>query len=203
VFTDPPYDAQTHKYNRSTAGGGELVKGLPFPGLSPEALRVSLCELGRVSDRWVIATLPLSEAVSLQTDPPSGLRVLRVGVWLKTDPMPQLTGDRPAHGWDAIVYMHRVDTAPRWSGGGKHGNYVSKLDRSSGHPTPKPVPMLADWCRRFTEPGDLILDPYAGGAPTLIAARQTGRRAIGIELDAEYCASAAKRLAAAPLFADL
>jgi site-specific DNA-methyltransferase (adenine-specific) len=46
----------------------------------------------------------------------------------------------------------------------------------------------------FTKPGDLIIDPYAGSCSTLIAARASGRYAVGIELDASYIGPAIARL---------
>jgi site-specific DNA-methyltransferase (adenine-specific) len=46
----------------------------------------------------------------------------------------------------------------------------------------------------FTKPGDTILDPYAGSGSTLIAARNLGRKAIGVEIEAGYVAVAESRL---------
>ena len=49
--------------------------------------------------------------------------------------------------------------------------------------------------RRFSLPGDTILDPFAGSGTTGVAALLEGRRFIGVELDPTYHAIAARRLA--------
>jgi site-specific DNA-methyltransferase (adenine-specific) len=54
------------------------------------------------------------------------------------------------------------------------------------HPTQKPVVALAPLVRSFTLPGELVLDPFAGSGSSCAAALLTGRRYIGVELDAEY-----------------
>jgi DNA modification methylase len=67
------------------------------------------------------------------------------------------------------------------------------------HPAEKSVNVarqLVEWC---SDPGDIILDPFAGGGTSLIAAKQSGRKAIGIELEERYCEVIAKRLQQAQL----
>ncbi|MDH2240298.1 DNA methyltransferase [Pigmentiphaga sp. GD03639] len=62
------------------------------------------------------------------------------------------------------------------------------------HPTQKPVECLATLIETFCAPHGIVLDPFAGSGSTCIAARQTGRRFLGIELDATYHAAATARL---------
>lgn len=64
------------------------------------------------------------------------------------------------------------------------------------HPHQKPVPLCERLILNSTQPGDMVLDPFAGSGTTLIAALNTGRRAIGIEKDAAIFATASSRIAA-------
>ena len=63
------------------------------------------------------------------------------------------------------------------------------------HPSPKPIEYIMCVLSRFSTEGDSILDPFLGSGMTLVAAKQLGRKAIGIELEERYCEIAAKRLA--------
>jgi site-specific DNA-methyltransferase (adenine-specific) len=63
------------------------------------------------------------------------------------------------------------------------------------HPTQKPLKLMRVLVEMLSEPEQTILDPYCGTGTTLRAAKDLGRKAIGIEIEERYCEIAAKRLA--------
>ena len=65
---------------------------------------------------------------------------------------------------------------------------------SNGHPCPKPDGWMRWIVGLASAAGDLILDPFAGSGSTLVAAKNLGRRAVGIEIEERYCEIAARRL---------
>lgn len=195
VITDPPYSDRTHGMAKTNKGRGHGVKAVTFASITEEDLTATLAACGRVTRRWVIATLDYRHAFRVDQEPPEGLRTLRVGVWVKPNPMPQISADRPGQGWEAIAFMHRADVKPSWHGGGRAGVWTHPVVQNEGHPTAKPLPMVGDWVRLFTDPGDAVLDPFAGSGTTLRAAIDNGRKAIGCEIDERYCELIVKRLA--------
>lgn len=74
-------------------------------------------------------------------------------------------------------------TVPFWS-----------MPENTDHPTQKPEKLLAKLILAGTNPGDLILDPFAGSGTTAVTAKKLGRDFVAIESDENYCLLAAKRL---------
>lgn len=70
--------------------------------------------------------------------------------------------------------------------------YAPTVVQGNGHPCPKPLPLFTALASMASE---TILDPFMGSGTTLRAAKDLGRRAIGIEIEERYCEIAARRLA--------
>ena len=68
------------------------------------------------------------------------------------------------------------------------------------HPWEKPLSLIDRLVRIYSNSGDTILDPFMGSGTTLVAAKQLGRKVIGIEIEERYCEIAAKRLSQRVMF---
>lgn len=67
--------------------------------------------------------------------------------------------------------------------------------RSLGHPAPFPDALARDHIATWSNPGDLVLDPFSGSGTTAKAAKTLGRPFIGLEVNPEYCRIAEQRIA--------
>jgi DNA modification methylase len=72
---------------------------------------------------------------------------------------------------------------------------LQQLPEHRWHPTQKPLPVMRWTVGLLPETARVVLDPYMGSGTTLRAAKDLGRRAIGIEIEERYCEIAAKRCA--------
>ena len=95
--------------------------------------------------------------------------------------------------WEAVFYGmkgRRPLNGPRPRTVMRH-DWSAALDPV--HPTVKPVGLLARLIGHSTHPDETVIDPFMGSGTTLAAAKNLGRKAIGIEIEERYCEIAAER----------
>lgn len=73
-------------------------------------------------------------------------------------------------------------------------NKVKAVTPNGSHPLPKPRALMKALVQRLSGEESLVCDPFSGSGTTLVAAKDLGRKAIGIEIEEKYCEIAAKRL---------
>ena len=205
VISDPPYHARAMKNARSN---GETMKqrrdgvvyDFKYAALDEATRRGAAAHFGRVARRWVCVWTDIeSDHLWRQDMEAAALEYIRLGLWHRINSAPQFSGDRPAHNVEACVIMHPPGRK-RWNGGGRPAfwshNVVNSQDPSREHTTPKPLPLMLDQIGDFTDPNEIVLDPFAGSGTTGVACLRLGRRFIGVERDAKYAAIARERLIA-------
>lgn len=62
------------------------------------------------------------------------------------------------------------------------------------HPTQKPLEAISPLIQAFSAPGEIVLDPFVGSGTTAVAAKQLGRRYIGMDIEPVYAAQAQERV---------
>ena len=217
VITDPPYEVEAHtKARRSlkdaTQKRGARNKGevrridapleIDFASITEDERKQAASYFGKLSRRWVVSFCQI-EAISAwrKAYEIAGLEWVRGGIWRKPDGAPQFTGDRPGQGFECLAIGHKAGRKT-WNGGGKHAVWTHSLEHGHGggirneHPTQKPLRLMMELVEDFTDPGETILDPFAGSGTTGVACLRLGRRFIGIEKRAPYFELACERLAA-------
>lgn len=204
VITDPPYEAEAHtKGRRLKRGSGVALEPLTFPPMTEAEREASASHIGRLARRWSIVFCQAEGAMRWQEAlRAGGARPMRWCVWIKPDGQPQLTGDRPGVGYETLVCAHPPGRA-RWNGGGKTGVFVhnkfdghAALNGRAPHPTTKPLALMQELVTLFTDPGETVLDAFAGSGTTGVACVRLGRSFVGVEKDPRYFALAVERLRA-------
>lgn len=189
LFTDPPYGIG---WRQGDFGG---TNGSPHGGIVNDrdtAVRDAILHTWGTDRPGIVFGSPLVAA------PTAAKQAL---VWHK----PPTTGVLGAFGgwrrdWEAIYLTGTWPMPPVQRSGvirtnGAHSNYIVQgMDR---HPHAKPVALL-EVLLQHAPPGT-VADPFAGSGSTLVAARNQGRPAVGVEIDEAYCEITARRLSQAVL----
>jgi site-specific DNA-methyltransferase (adenine-specific) len=169
VLTDPPYGVNKAAWDDvfPTWWFDDAARVAPVLGIMPGIANIPLVpfEIGRCRYRWTL----VAHLTNGQTRSSVGF-----GNYIP-----------------CMVYA--AEGTSVFKQDGDVGRIVVGGDPKPNHPSPKPYQAMRWFVSRL--PGDVILDPFMGSGTTLRAAKDLGRRAIGIEIEERYCEEAARRLA--------
>lgn len=206
VLTDPPYGNSTHdkavtlkksersvRPHKNKRGNYDLIdKGgiTAFSSITYDDFESMVSTIGALCQRWFIMTCERKYSRRLEDacdNPSFPLGFIRECVYIKPNGAPQVSGDRPAQGWESLPVLHRKNNGRlRWNSGGKRGVYIHNKPHAPKHPTEKPLSLYLELLADFTNPGDLILDPFGGSGKVAMACKIMQRRCIIIERDKKY-----------------
>jgi site-specific DNA-methyltransferase (adenine-specific) len=214
VICDPPFSARTHSGHRTGVQGAEPKRmrvdkrtGSTYACGDVKRRDISYAAWdegdvgsfvegwsGRVVGWWAVLTdhalVPSWEAALGD----AGLYVFAPLPFVEIGRSVRLTGDGPSS-WVTWLVVARPKTREFSTWGTLPGAYIAGAGMRSRHIGGKPLALMRSIVRDYSRPGDLIVDPCAGGATTLIAAAIEGRRAVGAECDPETYAKAQARIA--------
>jgi site-specific DNA-methyltransferase (adenine-specific) len=201
VIFDPPYEKRTHdaKQNarRIRSDGRAVSPALNFDSI--EGLREEVtAPLVKLCNGWFGAfctpegVAPWRDAIEA-----TGARYKRACIWVKPDASPQFNGQGPAMAAECFVTAWCGAGVSAWNGGGGRNVFThltNPSNRHGEHPTEKPISLMSEIIQKFTNPGDVILDPFMGSGSTGVAAVRLGRRFIGVERNARFFTIASERI---------
>lgn len=202
ILTDPPYCSGAHESARRGKRAALTPESVTArPTISMDATGMLAYEW--TTRRWFLwarACVAIGGHIAVFTDwrmnpwvqlmlETAGWRLTNFLVWDKGYPGLG-TGFRAQH--EVVVVASNGE--PVWHSY-DYGNVLSenRLTRTQ-HPHEKPVIIVEKMLQTLTPPGGVVLDPFCGSGTTLVAAKNLGRRAIGIEIEERYCEIAARRL---------
>jgi site-specific DNA-methyltransferase (adenine-specific) len=212
VITDPPYAAEAHGAGRRVLTAGRDLgraravdaAALPFAPLDEQTRRSLVQWSSAHCNGWLLAFCQAECVAGWRDDvDAAGARWIRAQVWVKPDGAPQLSGDRPAQGYESISTAWCGEGRSQWNGGGRRGVYTfSKHDPGFGHggmtnehPTTKPIALMKELVALFTmASASSVLDPFMGSGTTGVACMNLGRKFIGIEIEPKYFDIACERI---------
>lgn len=196
VLTDPPYGVSGVQ-NTTTAKrrGGRKNDYGTFTDSIDYVSQVAVPVVEEcIRQGWRVVITPGNRCVTLYPMPDSFGTIYQpasVGLqpWGRADAQPILYYGRSPYGGRELP--------------GKKCSYVCTEPPSrlaAGHPCPKPDILWRSILANTSRDGDTVIDPFMGSGTTLRAAKDLGRRAIGIEIEERYCEIAARRLSQGVMF---
>tara|TARA_Y100000310_G_scaffold241158_1_gene245091 strand:- start:1113 stop:1814 length:702 start_codon:yes stop_codon:yes gene_type:complete len=139
-------------------------------------------------DLWKVTELKLAMEKA-------GFKQIRMIVWNKTNPVPLNSSRNYLTNSREIAVLGVKHSKPTFNSRYDPGNYYHPITGGDRfHPTQKPVKLIIELINKHSNPGEWVLDDFAGSGTTAIGCIRTGRKFVGCELDQGYWADAVKRI---------
>jgi site-specific DNA-methyltransferase (adenine-specific) len=179
VITDPPYSDNTHRMAKTNKGAGHGVSLVTFAALSGEEFDAVMAACLAIAGGWVVATCDYKHAARYY----DRMEFVRLGAWVKPNPMPQISADRPGQGFETVLILHAGTRPKVWNRGGGSGVWTFPVVCGGEVPTQKPLALAVSFVSDFTQAGECVADPFMGSGTTGVACALSGRSFLGIEQD--------------------
>ncbi len=198
IITDAPYEKEAHRSDRRVQRRDGLVAGpLSFAKITDD-MRQFLPTWAKYNCNGWLIVFCQAEGVALWRDQieAAAIKYKAPMIWVKPDGMPQFNGQGPGIGYESMVVAWCSNGYSRWNGGGRHGVFIipKGSDTERYHETQKPLRLMQELVKLFSNDSETILDPFMGSGSTGVACAKLGRKFIGIEIDPNYFDIACKRI---------
>lgn len=200
VICDPPYSDRTHASYRDQKDLGRSA--IDYAAWSPADVAEFVGMWSPLTRGWFVALTDHVLAPAWEAALAAGGRyVFSPVACVEPGRSVRLTGDGPGQ-WTCWAIAARPRTAEAAAWGALPGAYVvpagfgrsSHSGQHNGVTGGKPLWLMRQLVAHYSRPSDLVSDPTCGAATTLVAAKMSGRRFVGSDIDAEHVAIARKRL---------
>lgn len=114
----------------------------------------------------------------------AGCYFSQIIVWVKSQPVLGRLDYLPQH---ELVGYGWLGTHKFYKSKSKSVLFYPKPSHNKLHPTQKPIPLMRELILNSSKIGDTVYEPFCGSGSTLLAAEDTKRKCIAIELDPQYC----------------
>jgi methylase of polypeptide subunit release factors len=198
VICDPPYSARTHEGHNAmeeqtmALTGQETREAIAYAEFTAATVAEFVSSWAPRCTGW-FASMTSHDLIPAWESAYRSVGLLSFAPVPIIQKRPRLIGDGPSS-WAVYLMVARPRNRQMATWGCLPGSYDAPTVKGAGIAGCKPLGLMRAIVRDYSEPGDLIVDPFCGSGTTALAAAMEGRRCITSEEKPEHYAIAKRRL---------